>query len=326
MRIVFTPLIMGKPWCGATVYEAPLGGSESAVVYLAREFARKGHEVAVFTHGQPGTYENVKYRPVGELYAGGVPECDVHISSRWVDIVPNSRGKLKILWLHDLPPAPEYNLPGDAVVFLSEFQARAWGFAPGARVKIIGDGVDLSLFSGEEKRDPNRLVWISNPDRGLYIACKIFKEEISPRWPDLHLDVYGRYAVYGWGQMEESWYLPPRPWLGERIILKDPLPRLALARELMRSWAVWYPTYWLETFCMATLEAQAAGTPVISSPIGALTETVKGGILTRDFPNAVSQLRNKSRWNKLSSAGKAFAQEYSWAKIAEQWEGIWSSG
>jgi glycosyltransferase involved in cell wall biosynthesis len=104
------------------------------------------------------------------------------------------------------------------------------------------------------------------------------------------------------------------------IVLKEPLPRLALARELMRSWAMFYPTFWPETFCMSTLEAQAAGTPVITSPIGALTETVKGGICTNDFVNAVSQLRNVSRWRKLSEAGKAFAQEFSWAAIAAQWE------
>ena len=67
MRIVFTPLIAGKPWCGATIYEAPLGGSEKAVVYLARELARRGHEVWVYTHGQAGRFEQVEYRPVQVL-------------------------------------------------------------------------------------------------------------------------------------------------------------------------------------------------------------------------------------------------------------------
>ena len=71
---------------------------------------------------------------------------------------------------------------------------------------------------------------------------------------------------------------------------------------------------------MAALEAQAAGTPVITSTIGALAETVKGGICTNDFVNAVSQLRNVGRWRKLSAAGKAQAQEFSWAAIAAQWE------
>jgi glycosyltransferase involved in cell wall biosynthesis len=71
---------------------------------------------------------------------------------------------------------------------------------------------------------------------------------------------------------------------------------------------------------MVALEAQACGTPVIASPVAALNETVKGGILTNDFANAVSQLQNKSRWAKLSKSGKEFAAEHSWPQVAMRWE------
>jgi len=322
MRIVFAPLIAGKPWNGATIYEQALGGSESAVVYLARELSRRGHEVTVYTHGQPGSFEMVSYRPVQELQIS-IPTCDVFIASRWVDVLSAVPASIyQILWLHDMPSGRPLDRVAHRIVALTRTHASAWGFAPRQEgVSIIGDGVDLTLFAGDEERDRNRLLWISNPDRGLYLASKIFLDEIHPRWPDLELHVFGRYATYGWPATAERMFLPtPEMLKGEHIFLHEPLPRLGLARELMKAWALWYPTYWPETFCMAALEAQAAGTPVITSHVGALAEVVEGGIITNDFLNAVSQLRNYSRWKKLSQLGRDLAEQFSWAKIAAQWE------
>ena len=321
-NVVFTPLISGKPWTGSTIYEEPLGGSEAAVAYLAREFARRGHTVSVYTHGQPGTFEGVTYKPVQDLNEGP-PKCDIHISSRWLDVLQVSRGAVRVLWLHDLPQAPARELPANMVVAVSRFQATRWGLPVDTpEVAIIGDGVDTTLFVGKEVRDMNRLLWVSNPDRGLYIASELFVKEVLPRWPDLRLHVYGRSSVYGWGPEAERYYLPPKEYVqAGLVVLHDPLPRLRLARELMKSWAVWYPTHWAETFCMAALEAQAAGTPVLATPIGALNETVKGGIIGWDMVNAVSQLRNKNRWKKLSEAGIEQASRFSWSAIASQWEG-----
>lgn len=322
MKVTFTPLIAGKPWCGATIYEQALGGSEKCVVYLARELARRGHEVTVYTHGQPGNFEGVSYQLVQALQAAQVPSCDVHVSSRWVEILGIVPCEKRVLWLHDMPqPINVSGIPCDDVVCISKFQRDAWGFREeDPSVHVIGDGVDLTLFTGREDRRENQLLWISNPDRGLYIACEVFRNQILPRWPEMEFHVYGRYSVYGWPAAAERWFLPPPSWLGKNIFLHDPLPSLGIARELMRSWALFYPTFWPEVFCMAALEAQAAGTPVISSPIAALPETIMGGILTNDLVNAVSQLRNKNRWKKLSKTGKEFAATHDWALLAERWE------
>jgi len=325
MNILVTPVLAGKPWNGATYYEQPLGGSEKAVICLSRELARRGHEVYVFASGQPGLFEGVTYHHISQLNMGALPEVDVHISSRWLEVLQHSKAKVRALWLHDMAQMPPSHIPADLIVALSHAQAVSWGIADGGwpeeRLAYIGDGVDISHFSGMEVRDPNRMLWISNPDRGLYIACKIFREHILPRWPDLYLDIYGRYAVYGWGKEQERMFLPPPDWIdGKSIRLHEPVPALAVARELMKSWALWYPTWWPETFCMAALEAQAAGTPVVTCPVGALTETVKGGIVTDDLVNAISQLRNRARWEKLAKAGEEWAEEHSWARIAAKWE------
>lgn len=290
---------------------------------MARDLARRGHDVTVYTHGSPGRFEDVRYLHINELHPDMLMEYDVHISSRWHEILNISRAPCKVLWFHDMPGYQrDPEIQADLAVFLTDAHRAAWG-APAEHpaITIIGDGVDTSLFSGREDRDKTKLIWCSNPDRGLYLGSKIFVEQILPRWPDLQLHVYGRAAVYGWGDEQERMHLPPREWVeAGHIVLHEPVPRLALARELMKSWAMFYPTFWPETFCMAALEAQAAGTPVITTPTAGLVETVRGGILTNDFVNAVSQLRNVNRWEKLSEQGKEHAAEYSWAKIALRWE------
>ena len=70
---------------------------------------------------------------------------------------------------------------------------------------------------------------------------------------------------------------------------------------------------------MAALEAQAAGTPIVCSRYGALPETVAGGIPTFDFVNAISQLRNKNRYKKLSEIGMEYAQGKDWDDRAVEW-------
>lgn len=325
MRILFLPLLAGKPWNGNTVLTESLGGSEAAVVYLARAMAKKGHSVSVVTHGTPlmdiGGVVYYHYSRMNEIIQKN--QWDVIISSReprHLNLPFESKNAVKALWFHDMPSGI-IEVDAHLLVFISEFQRDAYNVT-GSTHRIIGDGVDLTLSDNVanvdlERRNKNKLIWASNPDRGLAIAATIF-QQIRKRWPDLELHVYGRSAVYGWGPEVESAYLP-RPRDMENVFLHDPLSRANLLRELSKSWAMFYPTFWPETYCMATLEAQAVGTPVITSPIAALKETVKGGILTYDYLNAISQLRNSRRWQKLSAEGIMFAESQSWDLQAERW-------
>jgi glycosyltransferase involved in cell wall biosynthesis len=330
MNILMTPLLTGKPWNGTTIYNESLGGSEAAVAYMARALSRLGHTVVVLTHGPHIFVDNVQYvnTPSNEdafVYLRGlprIPQWDVVLSSRRLDVLEQPMNtKLIVFWTHDLPHRAV--APRCHVCFtLSKFHAMAWGAPPDmpAPYVITSDGVDISTVGTPlplADRDPNKLVWVSNPDRGLPIAAHILND-IRQRWPEMELHVFGRSSVYGWPAEVEAPHLP-RDVYAEGVILHDPLPRHLLFEELKTAWAMFYPTHWPETFCMAALEVQACGTPVIAPPLGALPETVKGGILTYDFLNAISQLRNKSRWRKLSLAGREFAEQHDWGLVAERW-------
>lgn len=121
--------IIGLPYDGTTVFNQGLGGSESAVTYMARELAAIGFEVTVFNncnldHAKPGVYDNVLYRPLTDLALDHY--FDVVVSSR--TIIPFTephrypelndyrampfqsynlydrilaQAKMRVLWMHD---------------------------------------------------------------------------------------------------------------------------------------------------------------------------------------------------------------------------------
>ena len=318
MNILMTPVQAGKPWNGATIYQEALGGSESAVAYLARAFARKGHDVTVVTHGTPATFDGVIYVNNDAFGSLLTHKFDVLVSSRWTEVLTwDWQVGSRFFWTHDTPHTAN-KIYADKAVFLTEFHTQTWQLSDKNFVRIIGNGVDMSLFLGPEiERDSNKLIWTSNPDRGLPIAAKIF-QKIRNSWPDLELHVYGRAAVYGWEPEYEAPYLP-RPKHMENVFIHEPLNKAALAVALRESWAWFYPTFWPETYCIAALEAQAAGTPCVTVPYGGLNETVRGGVLQFDFKNAISQLRNKSKWQKESHEGLAFAKTRDYSLVADEW-------
>lgn len=346
MSIAFVVAPSPKEWDGRSLYDSPLGGSEASVAYLARSLARLHHVVYVICNTRGGEVidvDGVCYRPYSALGGTIKQSWDALVVVRWPDAMTMSLDpsiKTLLFWAHDLygsaqwPElkkawglvAPNQTLVGDpidAFVALTPWHASLCGY-PGASapILVIPNGLDLDLFKGEEERVPGRLVWTSNPNRGLMSAVRVFRE-LRKRWPHFEFHIYGRSSVYGWNTasdpMHEGPYLP-RVEEEEGVFLHDPLPKPALARELMKAWAMFYSSTWYETFAISVTEAEAAGVPVVAPPLGALVHTVQGGILTYDFPAAFEALMEPNEWELQSLRGKAFARTLSWDAIAVLWQ------
>jgi glycosyltransferase involved in cell wall biosynthesis len=353
MRICFYPAMEGKPWNGHSLDHEPLGGSEAAVAAIARSLAARGHEVFVFSRGEPGEFDDVVYLPFerAKTILLTLP-LDVLVCSR--DMVPvtwATRAPLRILWCHDMPQGP-LPKPFDLYVFVSNFQANLTtrlGFADSKRVRIAQNGVDLRFFRAASPRSSGfavdhvaTLAWLSNPERGLWHAARIL-ELVRQAYPNAELHVFGRNSIYGWNAESEHVYYPEDATPQDLIALGDasPIkvheaqPRPALAECLRSMDLVVYPTWWPETFCMAALEAQAAGVPVVATQLAALPETVKGGLLVPGCPGVddydrrfaqmvVHLLRDDKTYQRLSRAARAYAETMDWSQHALQWEGFFS--
>ncbi|MDZ7260793.1 MAG: glycosyltransferase [candidate division KSB1 bacterium] len=333
------------PFNGRTIYEKGLGGSESALFYLAKELTNLGYKVRVFNVcDRPGIYEGVEYRDLVDFYIyNRFNQMNIFISSR--SLKPFKVGvqaRLKILWAHDDPTAAFYkneqrrlkDLDIDKIFAISRWQANRWREhfqLPENKIFITRNGVDVTLFSENNlKRNPNKLIYTSRPSRGLDILLKLFPR-IRAQHPEVELHLFSYHDP------EEDEELKPliEELKQPGIFLRGSLSKKELAREMMTAYLLVYPLNCPEASCISAIEAQAAGLPIITTNVAALPETVQNGltgIIVEGDPysqtyqdNFVQQtlrlMRNREDWKKLSENGKRHArQNYDWKIIARQWE------
>lgn len=105
----------GIPFNGDTINHRSLGGSETAAYHLARELAKDGHTVRMFTNDQEeGTWDGVQYvwsgpvterSPLGErfqIYATNTPSDVLILQRHPLALRERYAAKQCYLWMHDL--------------------------------------------------------------------------------------------------------------------------------------------------------------------------------------------------------------------------------
>jgi glycosyltransferase involved in cell wall biosynthesis/Tfp pilus assembly protein PilF len=340
----------GLGYDGRTPRTKGLGGTESAVVYLAEALAERGHTVGVFnTCDEPLSVNKVEYAAWQTLpRRAAADHPDVVVAVRdWKPISRNRFAPLQLFWTGDAYDQPylegiaadPFNSALDLVVLQSRWQIdtiqRAHGISPW---RIATTRLGYGPRSDEEQPPgasrPRRLAYTSTPFRGLDVLLELFPA-IRERCPDAELKVFSSMRVYGVGDAEDRATFEDIYRRAEQpgVTLVGTVPQPALARELESCRILAYPNHWPETFCIAAIEAQAAGCPVLTSAVGALPETVGDGGLCLDgdprspayqqaFVNAaVELLNNDDRWNAFSLRARSRAVPFfSWAAIAAEWE------
>lgn len=340
----------GVPFTGATLRERGLGGTESAVVYVAEALVRRGCRVTVFNRcDAPADVAGVQYRPAagcGEAWAAAPP--DVLVAARsWQGLAVAPPGVQRIFWAHDAAdqPAvqgladPEIRASIDRYLGISAWQIEGYCAAFGMpRDQWIQtrNGIDASRFATPRPdRDRGKLVYTSTPFRGLDVLLQVFPR-IREAVPSATLDLYTSMAVYGVDaaadRAEFGALYAQADQPGVRLL--GSVPQAELSHALLGAGLLAYPNHFAETSCIAALEAQAAGCPVVTSARGALPETVADGesgwCLPGDPHSAAYQdafveavvtlLRDTDRWNAFSAAGRARVLEhYTWDRIAGEW-------
>ena len=130
----------GIAFDGRSPEAGPLGGVESAVVYLVREMARRGHQVSVHNKCENREeIDGVLWSPIGDGLPG---EADLYIANRGDKLLPlMPHARRTIFWIHN--PA-RYLLKWryfsklwrlrPAIVFIGDYHASTYpAWAPGRR-------------------------------------------------------------------------------------------------------------------------------------------------------------------------------------------------
>ncbi len=298
--------VMGMPFDGETIKTQSLGGSESAAYYQARELARRGHRVIVFTNCRESKVtDGVTYIPLGdasqefplgrdfEHYARHTPH-DVLISQRHpLSFQQTFASKLNFWQLHDLAllrtvaPVSQMLWNIDAVTTVSEWHKKqvgeVWGIDPDF-IDVVPNGVDLSLYVDDELGThglPNEvagkfvLLYQSRPERGLAHLVRPGGIMDKLRDTNAHLLIVGYdNTTEEMAPHYAQWFdwakrLPNVTHLG--ALTKAQLAALQKSCDLLC-----YPTEFLEVSCITAMEAMAAGLPMLTTDAGALPETCEG--------------------------------------------------
>jgi len=295
--------------------DAPLGGSQSAMLLVARELARAGARVCVIgmnlEHG--AAWGGVTGYNVRQATSREVDGVDAVVS---VNFVPRKeslkrmfpRGRPRVIHWHKndvLSPygerfaQREFTAHLDHIVFCSHFQASGFlgqGGLSADRVTVIPNPVApcyVGLIPPEEPilalKDPDLLIYASSPNRGLEGLLKIVYPELRKSRPRLQLEAYsGFYLDQGAGfqykgQDLTAHYqsLVQQSAALPGVTCHPGVPKPALAQRFRRAAMLCYPTIYRETSCHVALEAMAAGCMVSATTVGALPETTAGyGYLT----------------------------------------------
>lgn len=318
-------------WSPDQIDREGLGGSETAVVHLAKELTARDKLVMVYAEAE-GVWDGVLYRHHTKF----VPGNPVVLFIAWrnptlVDFDLNAQRRY--LWLHDVDSGDllteERAAKFDGLLILSEWHRahlkEKYPFIPDEKYTIIGNGIDPSRFEGSEERDVNRFVYVSSPDRGLERAL-VQWPFIRKEYPEAKLDIF-----YGWENYDRLMRDPAfKYWIKDKaqqdgIEWHGRIGQKQLARELMKSGGLFYPGphSFEETFCISALEAQAAGCIPVTRDNGALPETNKyGPVLSTRYATVIDYalaLKDTSQSGEDARAVMAtWAKTQTWGAVAER--------
>ncbi|MBM4286005.1 MAG: glycosyltransferase family 4 protein [Deltaproteobacteria bacterium] len=336
----------GLTFDGATLYETGLGGSESAVCFMARELAARGHAVEVFCRTRrPGIYEGVRYRPIAEFPgAAAGRRFDVFIASRTpqVFLLP-LRCRLAVMWNHDNLLQPEQyrqmTFRAEIIFTLSayheaEFLAQLPDLAP--RLVRTRNGVDLDLTETARRgalKNRRRLIYASRPERGLEVLLEQIWPRLLARRPDLELCLCGYQAP----DMPGHDHLPALVAQAPRLTALGSLGKREYYRHLAEAAVAVYPCTFPEISCIVALEAQAVGTPIITTHDFALPETVGvadyligGRPALPSYQEAfvervLDYLTDGDRYRRDAARALAHVrQRHAWSAVAGEWEELFA--
>lgn len=129
--------------------EKGIGGSESAVIYLAKEWVKLGYKVVVYcdTGNESGIYDGVEYRHYNTINFNDKFSTIIFWRSPHLLDLPMLKSKRIFMDLHDISNmvqwTPERINKVDKVFFKSKWHRRNLPNVPNAKAVIISNGINL---------------------------------------------------------------------------------------------------------------------------------------------------------------------------------------
>lgn len=274
-----------------------LGGSESAMLNMA--FALKKNiptdEIIIYNDnsGKYKEYKGVIFKTITEFYNDVRNfDADVLISIRQPEIfynLPYIDSKLKILWSQDICNETElqnlqknkYGTENIDIIFSNSTFSHddiKQNF-PNSHIRILRNGYNSDWIQDNNKKE-NIAVYTSTPFRGLTILAEYWFEiyQKCKKYYDMNvkLKIFGGMDLYN---QSNHYYKNLYDRLSElpNVEVFGSVSQKELYKHLSTAKVMLYPCNYIETSCMAVLEALANKLWVVTTDSGALGEQVIDG-------------------------------------------------
>ncbi len=340
-----------------TPYERGVGGSDAATAYLAAELARLGHAVTMLTNtSTPGRFRGVECLNKSALTKDLLNSADVSI------VVNESCGrelrekfgatKPLVMWTGHADTQPSIEgleftrerRAWNGFAFVSQWQLDEfcrvfWVAREKSRVLRNAISPSFAQLVPQDpwfvRSEPPVLVYTSAPYRGLDVLITAFPA-IRAAIRGTRLRVFSNLGDVS-APGNEYANLQRQCLSTQGVEYMGAIGQAQLASELQQAAALAYPSTFLETSCIAALEAMAAGALVLTTRAGALPETTAGfaklvepyedpAAYARAFATmAIDGLRADERNPQAALARRerqiAFVREhYTWPGRALEWQ------
>lgn len=285
------------PWGYDTVTPLyrPLGGSQSALCYLAAELVRQGHEVSILNEvSEPGLDANgVHILPRAQATSDSalMKRFDVIVVSNLAigEMLRNALGFRVplVLWTGHAPDQGaveslsrlEEREAWHGYAFVSNWQASAYQRAfsiPSDKIQVLHNGIAPAFASAPlcepwfvQGRDPV-LAYTSTPFRGLTWLLDAFPA-IREAFPNARLRVFSSMAVYNLPASQDDYSrIYERCDRMDQVEYVGSVSQSQLPIEMAQCAGLAYPSVFPETFCISAAEALAIGASLLTTRCGAL--------------------------------------------------------
>jgi glycosyltransferase involved in cell wall biosynthesis/2-polyprenyl-3-methyl-5-hydroxy-6-metoxy-1,4-benzoquinol methylase len=330
----------GLKFNGNSVNEKALGGSESALIYMAREITKLGNDVTVYCDcDKPGNYDGVDYRTQEQFFTDEKAQFDTLIVSRFTDFLAlPTDTKMNILWCHDIDVNNFRDSLGcaDRVFCLSEYHKSLYvdnyQVEPSNYVFKTTNGYDQEIVTEyvpfEQKK--NNYIYGSRPERGLKLLLEKIWPEIVEKNPDavLHLCTYEH--TLGLPDEVKKIHQEVEDLLqySRNVEKIGNLPKKKYYELLSKCAYMVYPTDFPEISCISAIEAQYNGCLVISSDSFAMSETVKSDTKVKaeygtqeyvsEFLSYLNKYQDEAFETEIEKCRKEI-KKYAWENVAKSW-------
>jgi len=325
MRVVLLDKTCPKPYDTRTLATEAMGGTEATVVRVAEALADRGHEVIVAQHNR---------RELGEGKAAYVPwEALDHIhhtphaaialrDPRILADIKDRWSTRSVLWCHDLNQTDLVRasdlLKSATVVAVSNFHATQIKTALLSQLPEVPSGCLLRTIYNPVDLEPDetpvlhrKLVFFSSPHKGLDHALYLFARlrAVDPTYT-LHVanPGYLRASVEAWPDGVRD--LGAMPWSGVIAHVRSAL-------------CVFHPNLvFPETFGLVHAEANAVGTPCLTSYLGANSEVLNPASQQMlDVRNEKAVIDRILKWGEERPVVRG-KPEFKIENVIKQWEEV----